>query len=139
MEAKLYVGNLPYSTTEGDLRLLFAQAGEVASVDLIQDRQTGRSKGFAFVVMSTQADAQKAISMFHSHSVADRELNVTLAKPREAQGHNGGRLSPFAQADRKGNVRKVKETGGGYQSRLSAFEGSNGLGGARRRGASKRD
>ena len=58
MEVKLYVGNLAYTTTEDDLRTLFAQAGTIASVALIKDRDTGRSKGFAFVEMSTQAEAQ---------------------------------------------------------------------------------
>ncbi len=66
MENRLYVGNLAYSTTEDDLRTLFAQAGTVASVALIKDRVSGQSKGFAFVEMGNQAEAQKAISMFNS-------------------------------------------------------------------------
>jgi RNA recognition motif-containing protein len=63
--SKLYVGNLSYSTGEGDLQTLFAQAGSVKSVSLITDRDTGRSKGFAFIEMTTQAEAEKAISMFN--------------------------------------------------------------------------
>lgn len=83
MEVKLYVGNLAYSTTEEDLRTLFAQAGSVATVDVIKDRDTGQSKGFAFITMGTQAEAQKAISMFDSFALGDRELKVNTAKPRE--------------------------------------------------------
>jgi len=86
MEAKLYVGNLSYNTTEDNLRELFAQAGGVVSVALIKDRYSGQSKGFAFVEMSSQADAQKAISMFNGHTLADRQLNVNIARPREERG-----------------------------------------------------
>lgn len=139
MEVKLYVGNLPYSTTEKDLRLLFAQAGNVTSVDLIKDRQMGRSKGFAFVIMGTQADAQQAIGMFNAYSVADRELNVKLAKAREAQGGYSSRLSAFAPANRRVNTRKPRETRSGYQSRLSAFGSGNSPSGPRRRGGGQRD
>jgi cold-inducible RNA-binding protein len=139
MEVKLYVGNLPYSTTEKDLRRLFAQAGKVASVDLIQDRQMGRSKGFAFVSMGTQAGAEKAIGMFNAHSLAGRELTVKLAETREAQGGYASRLSAFALADRRGNVPKPKGARSGYQSRLSAFGGGTSLSGPRRRGGGRRD
>lgn len=90
MEVKLYVGNLSYSTTEDDLRTLFAQAGTVASVALIKDRDTNRSKGFAFVEMSNQAEAQKAISMFNSYAMNDRNLTVNLARPREERSSSGG-------------------------------------------------
>jgi RNA recognition motif-containing protein len=92
MDVKLYVGNLSYSTTEDDLRTLFAQAGTVASVALIKDRDTNRSKGFAFVEMSNQAEAQKAISMFNSYAMNDRNLTVNLARPREERsgGDRGG-------------------------------------------------
>ena len=89
MDVKLYVGNLSYTTTEDDLRTLFAQAGAVASVALIKDRDTGRSKGFAFVEMSTQVEAQKAIGMFSAFKLDDRELTVNLAKPREDRGGGG--------------------------------------------------
>ncbi len=90
MESKLYVGNLSYSTTEDDLRNLFAQAGTVASVALIKDRDSGQSKGFAFVEMSTQVEAEKAISMFNGHMMAERELKVSMARPREDRGGFGG-------------------------------------------------
>jgi RNA recognition motif-containing protein len=91
MEVKVYVGNLSYATTEDDLRTLFAQAGTVKSVALIKDRDTGRSKGFAFVEFETQVDAQKAISMFNGQQLGDREINVNLARPREERGGRGGR------------------------------------------------
>ncbi len=92
MEVKLYVGNLSYTTSEDDLRTLFSQAGDVASVALIKDRDTGRSKGFAFVEMTTQSDAQKAISMFNGFQMNDRELTVNMARPREERsgGSFGG-------------------------------------------------
>ena len=83
MEAKLYVGNLSYSTSDDDLRTLFAQAGTVVSVAVIKDRDTGSSKGFGFVEMTNQAEAQKAISMFNAYKVGDRPLTVNIAKPRE--------------------------------------------------------
>ncbi len=90
MESKLYVGNLPYTTTEDELRNLFSQAGTVASVAVIKDRDTGQSKGFAFVEMSNQVEAEKAISMFNGHSMGQREMKVSLARPREDRGGGGG-------------------------------------------------
>ncbi|MCL4562546.1 MAG: RNA-binding protein [Chloroflexi bacterium] len=89
MEIKLYVGNLPYTITEEDLRSLFAQAGTVQSVALIKDRETGRSKGFAFVEMSNQVEAQKAISMFNAYKLGDRDLTVNMARPREERPRSG--------------------------------------------------
>ena len=90
MDVKLYVGNLSYSTTEDDLRTLFAQAGTVASVAVIKDRDTGQSKGFAFVEMSTQAEAQKAISQFNAKEFKERALTVNLARPKEERSGGGG-------------------------------------------------
>jgi RNA recognition motif-containing protein len=90
MEVKLYVGNLSYNTTEDQLRELFAQAGTVASVALIKDRDTGYSKGFAFVEMSSQAEAAKAIQMFNGHSMDGRDLKVNAARPREESGNRFG-------------------------------------------------
>ena len=90
MNAKLYVGNLSYNTTEDDLRILFAQAGNVASATIIEDRDTDRSKGFGFVEMSTQAEAEKAISMFNAFSFNDRQLTVNVARPREERSGFGG-------------------------------------------------
>lgn len=86
MEAKLYVGNMSYETTEQALRELFMQAGNVVSVALIKDRDTNRPKGFAFVEMSSQSEAQKAISMFNGHTLNDRQLTVNVARPREERG-----------------------------------------------------
>lgn len=95
MEAKLYVGNLPYTTTEDDLRSLFAQAGTVKSVTLITDRDSGRSKGFGFVEMETSEEAEQAISMFHGSQLNGRALTVNVARPREERprrsyGQGGG-------------------------------------------------
>ena len=86
MEAKLYVGNLSYETTEQDLRDLFVQAGNVVSVALIKEPGSNRSKGFAFVEMGSQNDVQKAISMFNGYSLKERQLTVNLARPREERG-----------------------------------------------------
>jgi RNA recognition motif-containing protein len=86
MEVKLYVENLSKATTEQELNTLFMQAGEVASVNVIKDRKSGESKGFAFVTMSAQSEADKAISMFNSPALSDHELKVDLAKPREQRG-----------------------------------------------------
>jgi RNA recognition motif-containing protein len=90
MESKLYVGNLSYTTTEDSLRSLFAQAGNVSSVTLIKDRDTGRSKGFAFVEMSSQAEAEQAIKLLNGKQFEDRELTVNIARPREERGSSGG-------------------------------------------------
>lgn len=86
MESKLYVGNLPYSATEEELSALFGQAGTVTSVAVIKDRETGRSKGFAFVEMSSADEAQKAISMFTGQLLGGRDLRVSIARPREEGG-----------------------------------------------------
>lgn len=110
MDSRLYVGNLSYSTTEDELRALFAQAGEVKSVALIKDRDTGRSKGFAFIEMGTQAEAQKAISMFHGTPMGNRELTVNIARPREESSRGGG----FGNRgnDRAGGKRPRRHDGG---------------------------
>lgn len=83
METKLYVGNLSYETTEVDLRSLFTEAGTVNEVAVIKDRDTGSSKGFAFVTMNTSEEATKAIEQFNGKNLGSRELKVNLAKPRE--------------------------------------------------------
>lgn len=89
MDAKLYVGNLSYNTTEEELRTLFAQAGTPTAVDLIKDRMTGSSKGFAFVTMSSQSEAEKAIRMFNGYNLGNREIKVSIARPKEESGHGG--------------------------------------------------
>ena len=82
MEPKLYVGNLSFDTTEDGLRNMFAKAGTVVSVDLIKDRNTGRPKGFAFITMDNQEDAQNAIKLLNEKMLDDRAIRVDLAKPR---------------------------------------------------------
>lgn len=86
MEAKLYIGNLSYESTVEHLSELFMQAGGVLSVAIIKDRHSGQPKGFAFVEMSSQADAQKAINMFNGHTLNDRQLAVNNARPQEERG-----------------------------------------------------
>jgi RNA recognition motif-containing protein len=92
MAKKLYVGNLAYSTTQDSVRTLFEQVGEVAEVNLITDRETGRPKGFGFVEMATEEGAQEAIRRFNGFSLDNRPLTVNEARPREERsgGFGGG-------------------------------------------------
>jgi RNA recognition motif-containing protein len=90
MAKKLYVGNLAFQTTSQDLQELFAQAGTVESAQIIEDRDTGRSKGFAFVEMSTEEEAASAIDQFNGKEVAGRMLKVNEARPRENRAGGGG-------------------------------------------------
>ena len=90
MEVKLYVGNLSYTTTEADLETLFAKAGQVVSVALIKDRDTGNSKGFAFVEMATEQAAKAAIAALDGQEVDGRELTVNEARPRAPRGGDRG-------------------------------------------------
>jgi cold-inducible RNA-binding protein len=83
MNRRLFVGNLPYTLTEQELEQLFAQVGPVASCTVIRDKETQRSKGFAFVELTTDDDAQAAIDQFNGHEVKGRPLVVNEAKPRE--------------------------------------------------------
>jgi RNA recognition motif-containing protein len=87
METRLYIGNMSNETTEQELRTMFAEAGTVSAVDLIMDRQTGKPKGFGFVTMSSQAEAEKAISMYDAKDFKSRTLKVNIAKPREERPH----------------------------------------------------
>ncbi|MEW5869646.1 MAG: RNA-binding protein [Chloroflexota bacterium] len=115
MNTKLYVGNLPYETTEDDLRTLFTQAGAVTSVSLIKDRDTGRSKGFAFIEMGSQSEAEEAIKIFNGSSYGERELKVNIARPREERPTSGYDRRPSNRGggsrDRK---RRTGGSGGGY-------------------------
>ncbi len=83
MATKLYVGGLPYSTTDSELKGHFEQAGEVTSATIIMDKMSGRSKGFGFVEMTNDADADKAISMFNGNDFGGRKLTVNVARPLE--------------------------------------------------------
>jgi RNA recognition motif-containing protein len=103
MNEKLYVGNLAYSTTETDLRELFAQAGTVSACDLIKDRDSGQSKGFAFVTMSTQAEAENATRMFNGQPLKERALTVNAAKPREERSGFGNRGGGMARGSGRRN------------------------------------
>ena len=91
MSTRLFVGNLSYQTTEDDLRQLFAGVASVTSVTVITERDSGRSKGFAFVEVASPEDAQKAIGELNGHSLHDRTIRVDLAKPREEHAGGGGR------------------------------------------------
>jgi RNA recognition motif-containing protein len=90
MATRLFVGNLTYNSTENDLQDYFSQAGTVVSVDIMQDRATGRSRGFAFIEMSSQAEADKAVEMFHQKDFQGRTLTVNEARPREERAGGGG-------------------------------------------------
>jgi RNA recognition motif-containing protein len=83
METRLYVGNLSKSTTQEELNTLFSQAGKVTAVEVIKERKSGESKGFAFVTMSEQSEADKAVSIFNAYSLNDHALKVSPARPRE--------------------------------------------------------
>jgi RNA recognition motif-containing protein len=110
MDLKLYVGNLSYDTTEEDLRTLFSGAGTVTSVVLIKDRDTRRSKGFGFVEMSTQSEAEEAIKSFNGANLDNREIKVNIARPREERPSSG-----FNDRYGKKNTRdrNRRNTGGG--------------------------
>ena len=89
METKVYVGNLPYSARDDSLQELFSQAGTVVSANVITDRESGRSKGFGFVEMSSPEEAEKAIQMFNGYSLEGRDLRVNIARPREERPRGG--------------------------------------------------
>lgn len=126
---KLYVGNLPFSITEPDLQDLFGQAGTVSDVLLIQDKFTGKSRGFAFVTMGTDNEALSAIEQFHGKAIDGRPLTVNIARPREERSGGGG----GGGGDRGGRSferRGGGGGGGGYERR----GGGGGGGGYRDRG-----
>lgn len=90
MSTKLYVGNLPYETTESDLQALFEGAGQVSTINIVRDRATGRARGFAFVEMIDVEGAQRAISELDKHQYGGRNLTVNEAKPMAPRGNGGG-------------------------------------------------
>lgn len=94
METRLYVGNLSKATSEEELNTLFAQAGKVTAVEVIKERKSGESKGFAFITMGEQSEADKAISMFNAYSLSDHALKVSPAKAREERTGMAARIEP---------------------------------------------
>ena len=117
MDSKLYVGNLPFSTTEEELRALFGQAGTVTSATVMKDRDTGRSRGFAFVEMGSANEAFNAIKLFNQYSMGDRLLTVNIARPREERagggGGFGGGRSGGGGGDRRGGGSRGGDRRGG--------------------------
>ena len=89
METRIYVGNLSKSTTQEELNTLFTQAGQVTTTEVVKDRKSGESRGFAFITMSAQSEADKAVSMFDTYSLSDHALKVSMAKPKEQRGTAG--------------------------------------------------
>jgi cold-inducible RNA-binding protein len=116
LTSKLYVGNLDYRTTSGDLTQLFAGAGQVLSVHVIEDRDTGQSKGFAFVEMASDAEAVKAIGLYNGHVMNERAMSVGEARERGAvaQRGNGGRGN---MPDNRPQFRQVKHKSRGGANR----------------------
>jgi len=112
MSTKLYVGNLSFQTTSQDLQELFGQAGTVQSANVIEDRDTGRSKGFAFIEMSSQDEANAAIEQFNGKEIAGRALKVNEAKPRENRSGGGGGGRGFG-GNRGGGFGGNRNGGGG--------------------------
>ena len=90
MAMKLYVGNLSFQTSSEELQQLFSQAGTVESASIVEDRDTGRSRGFGFVEMASKEDGEKAIQQFNGTDVNGRNLTVNEARPREDRGNRGG-------------------------------------------------
>jgi cold-inducible RNA-binding protein len=115
MATKLFVGNLPFNTTNADLESLFGQVGEVSSVNIITDKFTGRSRGFGFVEMSSNQEAQIAIERFNGHELQGRALTVNEAKPQEPRSGGGRSFGGGGGGGR-----------GGYRS--GGFGGSGGRG-----------
>ena len=107
MDNKLYVGNFDYSTTENDLRDLLGQFGEVSEVIMIKDRDTGRSKGFSFITMSSQVEAETAIRELNQKDYNGRPLKVSIARPREDQrGGRGRGKGGYGQQNRRDKRRE---------------------------------
>ena len=114
MSTKLYVGNLAFQTTSEELQELFAQAGTVKSASVVEDRETGRSRGFAFVEMSSDAEAAAAIEQFNGREVGGRALKVNEAKPRESRGGGGGGRGFGGGGNRGGGGYRGGHGGGGH-------------------------
>ena len=124
MSTKLFVGNLSFNTTENDLQDAFAAHGQVVEANLMMDRMTGRSRGFAFVTMSTPEEAQKAIEAMNGAQVDGRALTVNIARPKEERPPGGG--------GRDRGPRREGGGGGGYGGGGYGGGGSRGGGGGGR-------
>jgi RNA recognition motif-containing protein len=110
---KLYVGNLAFATSSQELQELFAQAGTVESASVVEDRDTGRSRGFGFVEMASKEDGQKAIEQFNGKELNGRALNVNEARPRENRaGGGGGRGGGFNRGGNRGGGGGGRDFGG---------------------------
>jgi RNA recognition motif. (a.k.a. RRM, RBD, or RNP domain) len=127
MSNRLYVGNLAYATTDDSLREFFAQAGEVSSAEVVMDRATGRSKGFAFVTMASADAAQSAINMLNGKMLDGRALRIDLAKPKEDRPRSFGGGGGFGGGDRGG----FGGGGGGDRGGRGGFGGGGGDRGGR--------
>lgn len=117
MSMKLYVGNLSFQTSSEDLQELFAQAGTVESASVVEDRETGRSRGFGFVEMSSKEEGNAAIQQFNGREMGGRALNVNEAKPREDRGGGGGGRGGFGGGGNRGGGGGRGGYGGGGGSR----------------------
>ncbi|MEP6808951.1 MAG: RNA-binding protein [Chthoniobacterales bacterium] len=137
MGTKLYVGNLSFNTTETDLQDLFAQAGPVQEVTLMQDKFTGKSRGFAFVTMTTDADAQKAVTEFNGKTVEGRPLTVNEARPREARPPGGGGGGGYGGGGGGRGGGGGGYGGGGGGGGYGGGGGGGGYGGGRRDGGGR--
>ena len=128
---KLYVGNLPFASTAQDLEALFGQVGTVNVVEIIFDKFTGRSRGFAFVTMGNGDEAQKGVERFHGHEMDGRALAVNIARPREERAPRSGGFGGGDRGDR-GGYGGGRGGGGGYRG------GRGGGGGGYRGGGGDR-
>ena len=136
--AKLYVGNIPFQTTAQDLEALFGQAGTVSVVEVMFDKFTGRSRGFAFVTMGSPEDAQKAVEKFQGHSLEGRPIAVNIARPREERpprqfgggggggGYRGGGGGGFRGGRGGGGGYRGGGGGGGYRGGGGGYRGDRG-------------
>ncbi len=126
MSMKLYVGNLAFQTSSEDLQQLFSQAGTVESASVVEDRETGRSRGFGFVEMATKEEGEAAIAQFNGKEFGGRNLNVNEARPREDRGSRGGGRNGFG-----GNRGGGGGGRGGYGGGRGGGRGDYGGGGDR--------
>jgi len=130
--SKLYVGNLPFASTAQDLEALFGQVGTVNVVEIIFDKFTGRSRGFAFVTMGNGDEAQKAVEQFHGHEIEGRALSVNIARPREER-------APRSFGEGGGGGGGYRGGGGGGRGGRGGRGGGGGYRGGRGDGGGERD